>query len=196
LSIFKKPCYNYFVANTLKEPLITISEFLTPWVEHAVLLIESLGAPQDCRSLNPPGGLLAKYAQHVLAAVQKETIPASEKEQLLHQADWMVDTLSGLRCSLEDATGLGAARLPESFWSLPSGRTLITVYIKLLGSNLLPPIHAARQLGVDAQSVYRLMYTARLPSYPDFLSPSNRKAHRIRMDQLKLLLAEGDGADN
>jgi len=172
-----------------KEGLISINEFLSPWVERASLLTESLGAPQECVKSNP-SGQLAKCALSVLAAVQKEILSPAEKDHLLHQADWMIDTLSGIRCSAEQASGLGAAHLPELFWGLPAGRILITLYSKVLGQNLTTPIQAARMLDIDAQSVYRMMYTSRLPSYPDLLSTTSRKSHRIRMDHLRRLLAE------
>jgi hypothetical protein len=39
------------------------------------------------------------------------------------------------------------------------------------------------------------MYTSRLPAYPDFLSTSTRRSHRVRLDHLKRLLAEGSVHD-
>jgi hypothetical protein len=183
------------MAQAAQKALISTGEFLAPWIERAMILAEALGASQECRGLSKPGGQLAKYAERLIAAVQKESISSAEKEQLLHQADWMVDTLAGERRTTEQATGLGAAHLSSAFWELPAGRVLITLYIKLLGTELTTPIQAARLLGVDAQSVYRMMYTARLPAYPDFLSTSNRRSHRVRLDHLKRLLAEGNGHD-
>ncbi len=183
------------MAQAGKEALISTGDFLAPWIERATLLAESLGCAQESKSFTKPGGLLAKYAERLIAAVQKESVSSAEKELLLHQADWMVDTLAGEPCTTESANGLGAAQLSSAFWERPSGRILITLYIKLLGEELTTPIQAARLLGADAQSIYRLMYTARLPSYPDFLSTSTRRSRRVRLDHAKLLLAEGNSHD-
>jgi hypothetical protein len=175
-------------------PFIGLSVFLEPWIKQASLLAESLGAAADCRDNLKPGGQLAKYAEKIIAAVQNEKITEKDKSSVLQEADWMIDTLAGVQCAPENATGLGAARLPEKFWGAPSGRVLITLYKKILGDRMATPIQAGRVLKIDSQTIYRMMYMSRLPSYPDFLSSPSRRTHRVRLDHVQRLLSEEDAS--
>lgn len=175
-----------------RTPLIGLGDFLDPWIKQASLLAESLGAAADCRENLKPGGQLAECAEKIIAAVQSDKITEKEKSSVLQEADWMIDTLAGVQCIPESATGLGAARLPEAFWGAPPGRVLITLYKKILGDRMATPIQAGRVLKIDSQTIYRMMYMSRLPSYPDFLSSLSRRTHRVRLDHVQRLLAEDD----